>query len=77
MKKLLSFYHFGKISTYSECPEIKFFKTCLIHPYQIPFKNFSATSASNGGLIEWKIALFHKKIFLADQRTFDRWRQKN
>ena len=31
--------------------------------YQIPFKNFSGTSASNGGLIEWKIALFHKKFF--------------
>ena len=28
-----------------------------------PFKNFSATAASNGSLIEWKIALFQKKIF--------------
>ena len=27
----------------------------------IVFNNFSATSASNGSLIEWKIALFHKK----------------
>ena len=25
--------------------------------------NFSETSASNGSLIEWKIALFHKKKF--------------
>ena len=31
--------------------------------HQIPFKNFLATSASNGGLIKWKIALFHKKNF--------------
>ena len=45
--------------------------------HSIPFKNFSATSASNGSLIEWKIALFHKKNFLADQRTFGRWRLKN
>ena len=35
---------------------------------QIPFKNFSATSASNESLIVWKIALFQKKIFLVDQR---------
>ena len=33
--------------------------------YEI-FKNFSATFASNGSFIEWKIAL-HKKRFLADQ----------
>ena len=38
---------------------------------------FSATSASSGSLIEWKIALFHKKISLADQRTFGRCRLKN
>ena len=47
------------------------------HEHQIPFKNFSATSASNGRLLEWKIALFHKILFLADQRTFGRWRLKN
>ena len=35
----------------------------------IPFKIFSATSASNGSLIKWKIALFHKKNILADRRT--------
>ena len=40
-------------------------------------KKFLTTSASNGGLIEWKIARFHKKKFLADQRTFGRWRLKN
>ena len=40
-------------------------------------KNFSAISASNGGLIEWKIALFHKIFFLADQCMFGRWRLKN
>ena len=28
------------------------------YKYQITFKNFSLTSASNGSLIEWKIALF-------------------
>ena len=27
----------------------------------MPFKIYLATFASNGGLIEWKIALFHKK----------------
>ena len=31
--------------------------------YWIPFNNLLATSASNGGLIEWKIALFHKEKF--------------
>ena len=31
------------------------------------FKIFSATSSSNGRLIEWKIALFHKTNFLSDQ----------
>ena len=30
---------------------------------QITFKNFSPTSASNDSLLEWKIALFHKKNF--------------
>ena len=34
---------------------------------------FLATSAS----IEWKIALFHNKNFLANQRTFGRWQLKN
>ena len=38
-------------------------KLIQITKYQIQFKNFLATSASNGGLIEWKIALFHKKNF--------------
>ena len=33
MKKLLSFQHFGNISTDSNSPEVKFFKTGLIHPY--------------------------------------------
>ena len=28
--------------------------TYLLHSKQIPFKNFSATSASNPGLLEWK-----------------------
>ena len=36
--------------------------------YYIQFKIFSATSTSNGSLIE--IALFHLKSFLVDQRTF-------
>ena len=40
-------------------------------------QDFSATSASNDSLIECKIALFHKKNCLADQRTFGRWRLKN
>ena len=35
--------------------------------HQIPFKNFSATSASNGSLLEWKITLFHNKTFLVGQ----------
>ena len=30
---------------------------------RIPFKIFSATSASNGSLIKWKMALFQKKNF--------------
>ena len=29
------------------------------------FKNFSATSASNGGLIEWQIALSQLKRFFS------------
>ena len=33
----------------------------------ITFKIFSANCSSNGRLIEWKIALFHKTIFLSDQ----------
>ena len=39
-------------------PSIFSLITCI---HLVPFKNFLATSASNGGLIEWKIALFHKK----------------
>ena len=35
--------------------------------YYITFNNFLATSASNSSLLEWKIALFHKKLFLVDQ----------
>ena len=35
-----------------------------MHGQQIPFKNFSATSTSNGNLIEWPITLFHQKKFL-------------
>ena len=34
---------------------------------QIPFKNVLTTSASNGSLLEWKIALFHQKRFLVYQ----------
>ena len=45
--------------------------------YQGTNLTFEKASASNGGLIEWKIALYHKEIFLADQRTFGRWRLKN
>ena len=33
----------------------------------ITFKIFSANCSSNGRLIEWKIALFHKTNFLSDQ----------
>ena len=33
------------------------------HVEEILFKNFSATSTSNGGFIEWWISLFHLKIF--------------
>ena len=36
----------------------------LIAEYQ--FRSLS-TSASNGSLNEWKIALFHKEIFMSDQ----------
>jgi hypothetical protein len=38
----------------------KFF---LLPSHYIPSKNFSATSASNHGLIEWSIALFLKNDF--------------
>ena len=39
----------------------------LEEPVQkIQFKNFIATSASNGSLLECKIALFHKNTFLVD-----------
>ena len=46
MKKLLSFQLFGNISTDSNCPEVKFFKTGLIHPY-IQLKNSQITKTSN------------------------------
>ena len=29
-----------------------------VRTYQIPFKTFSVTSASNGGLIEWENSTF-------------------
>ena len=38
MKKLISFIHFSNISTVSECPAIKFFKTGLIYSYIFPLK---------------------------------------
>jgi hypothetical protein len=38
------------------------------HRGQIPFKNFSATLASNPGLIEWKYALSYFKRSFGDQR---------
>ena len=40
------------------------YKLCFTergHKLKLTFKNFSSTFASNGSLIEWKIALFHKK----------------
>ena len=36
MEKMLSFLHFGNISTDSEHPDIKSFKTGLICPYILP-----------------------------------------
>ena len=44
---------------------------CVVARYiasqYIPFRDFSATSVSIGSLLEWKIPLFHKEIFLVDQ----------
>ena len=40
----------------------------VVHTYKITFKILSAAFETNGSLIEWKLALFHKKI-LVDQRS--------
>ena len=54
---------FGRGFRFSE----QYQKTLPVFMYYITFKIFAATCASNGRLIEWKIALFHKTNFLSDQ----------
>ena len=58
-------YYFSMALGFFPLPSTTYSYTHIIY---IPFKNFSATSASNPGLIEWKYALSYFKRSLADPR---------